>query len=256
VGFVGSFAIGPSSAARVVVIDGASSQIDAGGGVTMSNRTITLTDSVYDYLLDVSSREPPVLRALREETLRMSQRSMQIAPEQGQFMALMVRLAGAKRCIEIGVFTGYSSLVTALALPADGRIVACDVSEEWTTVARRYWREAGVDHKIDLRLAPALQTLDSMLAAGERGRHDMAFIDADKTGYLAYYERCLELLRPGGFIMVDNTLWSGRVADPEVADEDTVALRHFNECLNRDDRVDLSLVPIGDGLTLARKRVG
>jgi predicted O-methyltransferase YrrM len=222
----------------------------------MSNRTLTLTDSIYDYLLDVSSREPPVLRSLREETLRMSQRSMQISPEQGQFMALLARLAGAKRCIEIGVFTGYSSLVTALALPADGRIVACDVSEEWTAVARRYWREAGVDHKIDLRLAPALQTLDAMLAAGEHGRHDMAFIDADKTGYLAYYERCLDLLRPGGLILVDNTLWSGRVADPEVADDDTVALRHFNECLHRDERVDLSLVPIGDGLTLARKRIG
>ena len=220
----------------------------------MSNRSISLTDALYQYLLDTSLREPSVLRALREETLRMTQRSMQIAPEQGQFMALVARLTGARRCIEVGVFTGYSSLVTALALPQDGRIVACDVSEEWTAVARRYWRQAGVEHKIDLRLAPALETLDAMLAAGERGRYDLSFIDADKTGYLAYYERCLELLRPGGLIMVDNTLWSGRVAELEAGDEDTQALRHFNECLHRDERIDLSLVPIGDGLTLARKR--
>jgi len=220
----------------------------------MSNRSISLTDALYQYLLDTSLREPSVLRALREETLRMTQRSMQIAPEQGQFMALVARLIGARRCIEVGVFTGYSALVTALALPDDGCIVACDVSEEWTAVARRYWRQAGVGHKIDLRLAPALETLDAMLAAGERGRYDLSFIDADKTGYLAYYERCLELLRPGGLIMVDNTLWSGRVAELEAGDEDTQALRHFNECLHRDERIDLSLVPIGDGLTLARKR--
>ena len=220
----------------------------------MSNRSISLTDALYDYLLETSLREPPVLRALREETLRMTQRSMQIAPEQGQFMALLARLAGARRCIEVGVFTGYSSLATALALPQDGRIVACDVSEEWTAVARRYWRQAGVEHKIDLRLAPARETLEAMVAAGERATYDLAFIDADKTGYLAYYDRCLELLKPGGVIMVDNTLWDGRVADPEVGDEDTRAIRHFNEYLHRDERVDLSLVPIGDGLTLARKR--
>jgi predicted O-methyltransferase YrrM len=220
----------------------------------MSNRSIELTETLYDYLLAVSLREPQVLRALREETLRMSQRSMQISPEQGQFMALLTRLAGATRCLEIGVFTGYSSLVTALALPDDGRIVACDVSEEWTAVARRYWREAGVEHKIDLRLAPARQTLDELLAAGEAGRYDLAFIDADKTGYGDCYERCLRLLRPGGLVVVDNTLWSGRVADPAVDDADTRALRDFNEHLHRDDRVDLSLVPIGDGLTLARKR--
>ncbi|HET7203459.1 MAG TPA: class I SAM-dependent methyltransferase [Steroidobacteraceae bacterium] len=220
----------------------------------MTNRSIPLTDSLYDYLIDVSLREPPALRALRDETLRMSQRSMQIAPEQGQFMALLARLVGARRCIEVGVFTGYSSLVTALALPDDGRIVACDVSEEWTAIARRHWRAAGVEHKVDLRLAPALETLDAMLAAGERGRYDLAFVDADKTGYLAYYGRCLDLLRPGGLVLFDNTLWNGRVADPEVGDDDTVALRHFNECLHRDERIDLSLVPIGDGLTLARKR--
>ncbi len=220
----------------------------------MTNRSIPLTDSLYDYLVDVSLREPPVLRALRDETLRMSQHSMQIAPEQGQFMALLARLAGARQCIEVGVFTGYSSLVTALALPDDGRIVACDVSEEWTAIARRHWRAAGVEHKIDLRLAPARETLDAMLAAGEQGCYDLAFVDADKTGYLVYYERCLALLRPGGLALFDNTLWDGRVADPEVGDDDTVALRHFNERLHRDERIDLSLVPIGDGLTLARKR--
>ena len=220
----------------------------------MSNRSIPLTDSLYEYLIDVSLREPALLLALREETAGMRNRSMQISPEQGQFMALLARLAGAKRCLEIGVFTGYSSLAVALALPEDGRIVACDVSEEWTAVARRYWAAAGMDHKIDLRLAPALQTLDALVADGQSGRFDFAFIDADKERYLEYYERVLRLLRPGGLVAVDNTLWSGRVADPEVADEDTVALRHFNECLHRDERVDLSLVPVGDGLTLARKR--
>jgi predicted O-methyltransferase YrrM len=179
---------------------------------------------------------------------------MQIGPEQGQFMALLARLVQARRCIEVGVFTGYSSLAVALALPDDGRIVACDVSEEWTSVARRYWREAGVEHKIELVLAPAVQTIDGLVARGEAGQYDLAFIDADKTGYLAYYERVLQLLRPGGLVIVDNTLWNGAVADPAVTDDDTVALRQFNEHLHRDQRIDLSLVPIGDGLTLARKR--
>ena len=220
----------------------------------MSNRTIMLDDALYDYLLQASLREPPVLAALREETLRMSERSMQIAPEQGQFMALIARLMGARQCVEVGVFTGYSSLATALALPDDGRIVACDVSEAWTAIARRHWQAAGVAHKIDLRLAPALETLDALLAAGEAGRYDLAFVDADKTGYAAYYERCLALLRRGGLLMFDNTLWDGRVADPGVTDEDTVALRRLNAQLRDDARIDLSLVPIGDGLTLARKR--
>jgi len=222
----------------------------------MTNRSITLTDSLYEYLLSVSSREPDLLLRLREETAELPGRSMQIAPEQGQFMALLVRLMGARLCLEIGVFTGYSSLATALALPDDGRILACDVSEEWTAIARCYWREAGVEHKVDLRLAPALATLDALLDEGQAGRYDLAFIDADKESYVAYYERTLRLLRPGGLVIVDNTLWNGRVADPEYADADTVAMRHFNEHLHRDERVDLSLVPIGDGLTLARKRRG
>ncbi len=220
----------------------------------MSSRSISLTDSLYGYLLEVSLREPDLLLRLREETAADPMARMQISPEQGQFMALLVRLMGARRCIEVGVFTGYSSLCVATALPADGRIVACDVSAHWTQLARRYWEAGGVAHKIDLRLAPAVETLESLLAAGGAGNYDFAFIDADKTNYVAYYERSLELLRPGGLVVVDNTLWSGRVADPEVADEDTVALRHFNEHLHRDARVDLSLLPMGDGLTLARKR--
>ena len=220
----------------------------------MSNRSIVLTDSLYEYMNDVSLREPPLLLALREETAELTQRAMQISPEQGQFMALLARLIGARRCLEVGVFTGYSSLATALALPDDGRIVACDVSEEWTAIARRYWKRAGVDHKVDLRLAPASETLDALIAEGHGGTYDFAFVDADKTSYLDYYERALVLLRSGGLMLIDNTLWSGRVADPEVADADTVALRHFNEVLHRDERVDLSLLPRGDGLTVARKR--
>lgn len=220
----------------------------------MSRRTIALTDALHDYLLSVSLREPELLRRLREETAAGPSANMQISPEQGQFMALLARLTGARRCLEVGVFTGYSSLAVALALPDDGRLLACDVSERWTAVARRYWAEAGVAHRIDLRLAPAMETLEGLLADGEAGRYDLAFIDADKENYLGYYERVLRLLRAGGLVLVDNTLWSGRVADPENAEADTVALRHFNEHLHRDERVDLSLLPIGDGLTLARKR--
>jgi caffeoyl-CoA O-methyltransferase len=220
----------------------------------MSTRSILLTDALYDYLLAVSLRETGLQRRLREETAANPMSRMQISPELGQFMALLARLTGARRCIEVGVFTGYSSLAVALALPDDGSIVACDVSEEWTAVARRYWAEAGVAHKVDLRLAPALETLDSMLASGDSGSFDLAFIDADKKNYLGYYERVLELLRPGGLVVVDNTLWSGRVADPQVADADTVALRSFNELVHHDDRVDLSLLPVGDGLTLARRK--
>jgi caffeoyl-CoA O-methyltransferase len=220
----------------------------------MTNRSISLTDSLYEYLLSVSLREPDLLRRLREETAALPNARMQIAPEQGQFMALLVQLTGARRCLEVGVFTGYSSLAVALALPDGGRIVACDVSEEWTTVARRYWSAAGVAHKIDLRLAPALETLEGLLAAGEAGSYDFAFLDADKENYLRYYELALGLVRPGGLIVADNTLWSGRVIDPSNGEATTVALRRFNETLHTDDRIDLSLVPVGDGLTLARKR--
>jgi predicted O-methyltransferase YrrM len=220
----------------------------------MSNRTLQMTDEVYDYLLDVSLREPPILKELRERTAEIPGFQMQISPEQGQFMALLVLLTGARRCLEIGVFTGYSSLATALALPEDGRLLACDVNEEYTTVAREFWERAGIADKIELRLSPATDTLDSLLAAGQAGDFDFAFIDADKTSYLGYFERCLALLRPGGLIAVDNTLWSGRLVDEREQDGDCQALREFNRTLHRDDRVDLSMVPIGDGLTLARKR--
>ena len=218
------------------------------------SRNLQLTDTLYGYLVDHSVREHPVLRELRDETAKLPMAGMQIGPDQGQFMALLTKLTGAKRCIEIGVFTGYSSISVALALPGDGRIVACDVSEEWTAIARRYWKKAGVDSKIDLRLAPAVDTLDQLLAQGEAGRFDFVFIDADKGNYLAYYERCLKLLRTGGLIAVDNTLWSGEVANPENQKPDTVSLRAFNEALHRDERVDMALLPIGDGVTLARKR--
>ena len=220
----------------------------------MSNRSIGLEPALYEYLLHASLCEPPVLAQLRAETAAHPKVNMQIAPEQGQFMALLARLMGATRCIEVGVFTGYSSLAVALALPPDGRIVACDISEEYTAVAWRYWAEAGVAAQIDLRIAPALQTLDALLEEGGAGNYDFAFIDADKEAYLEYYERLLVLVRPGGLIAVDNTLWDGDVADPRNQEPDTVAIRAFNERLRDDPRIDLSLVPIGDGLTLARKR--
>jgi len=220
----------------------------------MTRRSIPLTEELNDYLVRVSVREHPVLRRLREETAALENASMQIAPEQGRLMALLVEAIGARRALEIGTFTGYSALTVALALPDDGTLVACDVSESWTAVARRYWAEAGVAHKIDLRLAPAMRTLDDLLEAGERGAFDFAFIDADKENYAAYYERVLRLLRPGGLVAVDNTLWSGRVVDPDVRDASTETIRAFNANLAGDDRVSLCMLPVGDGVTLAMKR--
>ena len=220
----------------------------------MSNRTIVLNDALYEYMLSVSLREPDVLCRLREETAKMPQHNMQISPEQGQFMALLVELTGARKCLEIGTFTGYSALSVALALPEDGQIVACDISEEFTSLAKSYWRDAGVAGKIDLRLGPALETLDALIADGEGGAFDFAFIDADKVNYLGYFQRALDLVRAGGLILVDNVLWHGAVVDPSRDDEDTEAIRAFNASLARDPRISLSLVPIGDGLTLARKR--
>ena len=220
----------------------------------MSNRTLSVTDDIHQYILDASVREPEVLKRLRSVTMVMPDSNMQIGPEQGQFMALLARLIGAKKCIEVGVFTGYSSLALALALPPEGRIIACDVNEKWTDIARQFWREAGVDDKIELKLQPAARTLDELLAAGGEGAYDYAFIDADKTGYDGYYEQLLKLMRPGGLILVDNTLWSGKVANPKESDPDTVALRTLNAKIHADERVDISLVPIGDGLTLIRKR--
>jgi caffeoyl-CoA O-methyltransferase len=220
----------------------------------MSNRTITMTDELYDYLLGASLREPPLLKQLRDETAKLPEARMQISPEQGQFMQLLVKLLDARRCIEVGVFTGYSSLAVALALPADGRLLACDVSDTFTAIARRYWQEAGVAGKIELRLAPALESLDAQLKAGEAGAYDFAFIDADKANYPGYYERILKLLRSGGLVAVDNVLWSGRVLDAGDKSEDTQAIRKFNQSLLKDGRVDVSMLPVGDGLTLARKR--
>lgn len=217
------------------------------------NRTLNLDDSLYQYILAHSLREHPAQTALREATAAHRHAVMQIGPEQGQFMALLVRLIGARRTIEIGVFTGYSALAVALALPTDGQVVACDVSEEWTSMAKRYWEKAGVASRIRLKLAPAKSTLDELLESGEAGRFDFAFIDADKSRYPDYYERCLKLLRKGGLIVADNTLWSGKVADATVQDEDTKALRAFNDALHRDGRVVVSMLPIGDGVTLALK---
>lgn len=217
-------------------------------------RAITMDETLYRYLVEHSLRELPVQKALREETAKLPRAVMQIGPDQGQFMALLAKIVGAKRCLEVGVFTGYSALAVALALPPDGTLVALDVSEEWTAIARRYWKQAGVEAKIDLRLAPALATLDTLISLQESGRFDMAFIDADKGNYLAYFQRCMELVRPGGLILVDNTLWSGDVANPVNNEPDTVALRAFNEALHHDERIDLALLPVGDGLTLARKR--
>jgi predicted O-methyltransferase YrrM len=199
-------------------------------------------------------REHPAQTALRDATRKHPHGSMQISPEQGQFMSLLVRLIGARRAIEVGVFTGYSALTVALALPDDGRLLACDISDDYTRVGRPFWQQAGVAHKIDLQIAPALQTLDARLAAGEGGQYDFAFIDADKSGYDGYYERCLKLLRIGGLIAIDNVLWSGDVARPAAAGTDTAALQALNDKLYRDERVDVSMLPIGDGLTLARKR--
>lgn len=219
----------------------------------MSNKTINLTDDLYAYLLRVSLREPEILRDLRETTLKMPMAAMQIAPEQGQFMAFLVSLMGARKTLEIGVFTGYSALAVALALPADGKMVACDISEEYTRVARDFWARAGVSQKIDLRLAPAGDTLQGLIDEGQQASFDFAFIDADKTAYLEYYEQCLTLLRPGGVVAVDNVLWGGAVLAAQDGDADTLAICQFNNFVKTDERVSLTMLPVGDGLTLLRK---
>jgi predicted O-methyltransferase YrrM len=219
----------------------------------MGKQTLGLEQHIYNYLQSVSVREPEILQQLRQETDQHPLSQMQISPEQGQFMALLVQLMGAKKTLEVGVFTGYSSLVVALALPPSGKVVACDVSEEYTAIARRYWQQAGVADKIDLHIAPAMDTLDRLLANQEAETFDFAFIDADKSSYDGYYERALQLVRVGGLIAIDNVLWSGRVADPEVQDNRTNTIRALNQKLHQDSRITLSLVPIADGLTLALK---
>ena len=219
----------------------------------MNNKALGLDKTLYDYLLSVSLREPEILTQLRQETAQHSMATMQIAPDQGQFLALLVKLMAAKKTLDIGVFTGYSSLVVALALPADGKVIACDIDEEYTAIARRYWQKAGVADKINLHLAPALETLEKLIAAGEAETFDFAFIDADKSNYDNYYELALQLVRPGGLIAIDNVLWSGRVADPQVQDNRTNKIRAFNQKLYQDQRVTLSMLAIADGLTLAMK---
>lgn len=213
-----------------------------------------LPEKIYDYITSVSLREPPILRRLREETASQPMATMQIPPEHGQLLALLIQLMGARRTLEVGVFTGYSSLAVALALPSDGKIIACDVSEEYTSIARRYWKEAGVDHMIELRIKPAMETLHELIAQRQHGRFDFAFIDADKANYEGYYECALELVRAGGLIAIDNVLWHGKVIDAAVNDADTLAIRALNKKLLGDSRVTLSMLPVSDGLTLCCKR--
>ncbi|EAZ89437.1 class I SAM-dependent methyltransferase [Crocosphaera chwakensis] len=220
----------------------------------MANQTLGLHPDLYQYFQEVSVREAEVLKELREETKKHPMARMQIAPEQGQFMALLVQLMRAKKTLDIGVFTGYSSLVVALALPSDGQVIACDVDEEVTKIARQFWKKAQVDHKINLHLAPALETLDQLIAKGENNTFDFAFIDADKSNYNNYYEKALWLVKPGGLIIIDNVLWGGKVANPEIQDNRTQKIRTFNKKLHQDPRIALSLVPIADGLTLAFKK--
>ena len=220
----------------------------------MSNRTLAISESIYQYLCDHSLREDPILKELRDHTYDMEERAMQIAPEQGQFMQMLIKLIGAKNTIEVGVFTGYSSLAIALALPEDGRIVACDVNPQYTSVAEKFWVSAGVREKIDLRIGPARNTLSELISDGLTGTFDFAFIDADKVNYDHYYELCLQLIRPGGLITVDNVLWGGAVSNDGINDVDTNSIRALNDKLHQDERIDLSLVPVGDGLTLAMKR--
>jgi caffeoyl-CoA O-methyltransferase len=220
----------------------------------MSNASIGLEPALHDYLVRVGVREPDVLRELRERTRELPQHGMQISPEQGALLQLLVRTSGARRCLEVGTFTGYSSTAVALALPPDGHLVCCDVSREWTDIARQAWERAGVADRVELRLGPAVETLDALLAEGAAGTFDFAFIDADKPGYDAYVEHALRLVRPGGLIGIDNVLWSGRVADPANTEEGTLAIRALNEKLAADQRVDVAMVPIGDGLTLLRVR--
>ena len=220
----------------------------------MSSTSIQLSEKVYEYLLGHSLRESTVCQQLREHTDAMPTATMQVSPEQGQFMAFLVELTGTRKAVEVGTFTGYSALCVAQALPEDGALVCCDVSEVWTGVGKKYWEQAGVSDRVDLRIGPAVDTLKSIRDAGEEGTFDFGFIDADKTSYQSYYEHMLSLLRTGGLLLIDNVLWGGSVADPGKTDQDTEAIRALNAFLHQDDRISLSMLPVGDGLTLALKR--
>ena len=220
----------------------------------MSNVSVGLAPDLHAYLVEHGVREPDILRRLREETADLPQHDMQIAPEQGAFLAMLVGLMEARRCLELGTFTGYSSLAIATAMPRDGTLVCCDVSDEWTTVARRFWAEAGVTERVDLRLGPALETLDALLAGGAAGTFDFAFIDASKREYPDYHERVVQLLRNGGLAIYDNVFWGGEVINDSVSDPDVDGVRRLNERIGRDERVEVSMIPVADGLTLARKR--
>jgi predicted O-methyltransferase YrrM len=219
----------------------------------MSRTTLTLTAALSDYLRSMSPEEPAVLSRLREETADLAGADMQIAPEQGRFMSTLVKLMGARNILELGTFTGYSTLCMAIALPPHGRVVTCDISTEWTDIARRYWKEAWIENLVELRVGPALDTLDKLLAEGQERRFDLVFIDADKENYIGYYEYALKLLRPGGLVIADNVLWSGKVIEPDMQDKDTVAIRTFNNHLKKDSRITFCIIPIGDGFTLAVK---
>ena len=220
----------------------------------MGTDTLLLSESVHAYLQSNSLREPEVLRRCRKETSSLEEARMQLSPEQGQFLSFLVELTGVKRAIEVGTFTGYSALCVATSMPEDGILVACDISERWTSIAQRYWQDAKIDKKIDLRIGPAVETLDGLLSDGEAESYDFALIDADKGNYEVYYERVLRLVRSGGLIAVDNVLWSGKVADLSNQDSATLSIRSLNEKVLRDERVSLTMLPIGDGMTLVRKR--
>lgn len=220
----------------------------------MSSHTLPLTDELRSYLLEVGVREPPILAQLREETGQLEAGRMQICPEQGALMGMLVQLMGASRVLEVGTFTGYSALRLALSVPEGGQVVCCDRSKEWTDIARRYWAAAGVEQRVQLRLGPALQALDALLEEGQQGSFDLSFVDADKESYLAYHERCLQLVRPGGALLYDNVLWGGSVADPDDDRPSTRALRELNAHLATDPRIDVVMIPIGDGLTVCRRR--
>jgi predicted O-methyltransferase YrrM len=221
----------------------------------LSNRTLSIDDRIYNYLCDISIKEPELLRQLRQETAQIEYSVMQISPEQGQFMSLLIKLMAASRAIEIGTYTGYSSICIASAMPADGKLICTDISPQWTSIAEKYWAKAGLENKIELFSQPAEQTLQMLLDDGAQRSFDFIFIDADKQNYIKYYEMGLSLLRKGGIIAVDNTLWSGAVADPENDEPGTRAIRRFNEMLKQDGRVSHSLLTIGDGLTLILKEI-